>query len=191
MRCHVSRVLYTGWGDDNPVTRHLASAWLLLQPLLFSLIGAEVDTDKLDTQLLGLAAAVICAGLVIRLPVSQAAVLGGELSPRERVFVSLAWLPKATVQAAIGPIALDQAKQLLAATQPGLDCAQLTAGAGNSTAAVEACAMLGHGNTVLTVAVMAILITAPLGAVAIIMSGPRLLTASRSRGYEEQEEEGE
>ena len=187
----MSRVLYTGWGDDNPVTRHLASAWLLLQPLLFSLIGAEVDTDKLDTRLLGLAAAVICAGLAIRLPVSQAAVLGGELSPRERVFVSLAWLPKATVQAAIGPIALDQAKQLLAATQPGLDCAQLAAGAGNSTgelgAAMEACAMLGHGNTVLTVAVMAILITAPLGAVAIIMSGPRLLTASRGRGYEEQE----
>ena len=51
-----------GWGDDNPVTTHLATAWSLLQPLLFSLIGAEVDTDKLDTNVLGLAVVVIIIG---------------------------------------------------------------------------------------------------------------------------------
>ena len=51
-----------GWGDDNPVTSHLATAWTLLQPLLFSLIGAEVDTDKLDTNVLGLAVVVIIIG---------------------------------------------------------------------------------------------------------------------------------
>ena len=51
-----------GWGDDNPVTKNLASAWVLLQPLLFSLIGAEVDFDKLDTNVLGLALAVIFIG---------------------------------------------------------------------------------------------------------------------------------
>ena len=38
-------------------------------------------------------------GLVIRLMVSQLAVLGGDLSLKERLFVALAWLPKATVQA--------------------------------------------------------------------------------------------
>ena len=51
-----------GWGDDNPVTSALATAWTLLQPLLFSLIGAEVDTDKLDTNVLGLAVVVIMLG---------------------------------------------------------------------------------------------------------------------------------
>ena len=51
-----------GLGDDNPVTSHLATAWTLLQPLLFSLIGAEVDTDKLDTNVLGLAVVVIIIG---------------------------------------------------------------------------------------------------------------------------------
>ena len=33
---------------------------------------------------------------------------------RERLFVALAWLPKATVQAAMGPLALDKARQALA-----------------------------------------------------------------------------
>ena len=51
-----------GWGDDNEVTRRLASGWLVLQPLLFSLIGAEVDVEKLDTNVLGLAVLVICLG---------------------------------------------------------------------------------------------------------------------------------
>ena len=32
---------------------------------------------------------------------------------RERMFIALAWLPKATVQAAIGPLALDLATQAL------------------------------------------------------------------------------
>ena len=32
-----------GWGDDNPVAAHLASMWIVFQPLLFSLIGAEIQ----------------------------------------------------------------------------------------------------------------------------------------------------
>ena len=32
-----------GWGDSNPVTETLASLWVFFQPLLFSLIGAEVN----------------------------------------------------------------------------------------------------------------------------------------------------
>ena len=32
---------------------------------------------------------------------------------RERLFVSLAWIPKATVQAAVGPLALDMANQAI------------------------------------------------------------------------------
>ncbi|VEL31651.1 unnamed protein product [Protopolystoma xenopodis] len=42
------------------------------------------------------------------------AVTPSQLSWRERLFVAVAWLPKATVQAAIGPVALDTARQLQA-----------------------------------------------------------------------------
>ena len=129
-------------------------------------------------------------GLVVRLIISQLAVLGGDLSLKERLFVALAWLPKATVQAAIGPIALDKAKHLLASSYPDLDCstvsASLTMMAVNTTmppadgmstdiAPQTVCAWLEYGNIVLTVAVAVIIITAPIGAVAIMMSGPRLL----------------
>ena len=32
-----------GWGDDNPVSDYLAKMWVVFQPLLFSLIGAEIQ----------------------------------------------------------------------------------------------------------------------------------------------------
>ena len=152
-----------GWTDDNPVTAGLASAWTFLQPLLFSLIGAEVDLAKLDLNVLGLGVAVLCIGLVVRLVVSQLAVLGGDLNLQERIFVSLAWLPKATVQAAIGSLALDKAKNLLSATQSCTDQHQVN---GTQVMVMEpnledVCHMIEYGNIVLTVAVSVIIITAP------------------------------
>ena len=33
---------------------------------------------------------------------------------KEKLFISLAWLPKATVQAALGPVALGKAREALA-----------------------------------------------------------------------------
>ena len=37
-----------GWGDDNPVSAHLASLWIVFQPLLFSLIGAEIQVIRMS-----------------------------------------------------------------------------------------------------------------------------------------------
>ena len=74
-------------------------------------------------------------------------VAGSRLSGRERLFAVLAYLPKATVQAAIGGVPLAM----------GLAC----------------------GQVVLTVAVVAILVTAPLGALAIDLSFRRLLRRDR------------
>ena len=115
--------------------------------------------------------------------------LGGDLSLKERIFVSLAWLPKATVQAAIGPLALDKAKNLLSFSYPDQSCDNLMM-MDNSTNSTmtdldTACSMLEYGNIVLTVAVSVIIITAPIGAVAIMVSGPRLLTSSVSSSSQE------
>ena len=71
-------------------------------------------------------------------------VSGAHFSPKEKLFCVLGYLPKATVQAAIGGVPLAM----------GLGCGQI----------------------VLTVAVIAILVTAPLGALAIDRSYPKLLT---------------
>ena len=60
---------------------------------------------------LGLGAASILLALVVRITFSVLAVMCLPLNWKERLFVAIVWLPKATVQAAIGPIALDQARR--------------------------------------------------------------------------------
>jgi len=187
-----------GWGDKNPVTDTLASSWIILQPLLFGLIGTEIQIQALDFSTVGWGVVVLCCGLIIRLIVSFCAVMLGDLNLKERIFVALAWLPKATVQAAIGPLALDKAKQTLATQFPSQDCTFLSEmeleapllgtipGALNSTvestlmegeseALKTICNMIEYGDRVLTIAVLVILITAPIGAVAIMTGGPKLL----------------
>jgi NhaP-type Na+/H+ or K+/H+ antiporter len=200
-----------GWGDNNPVTQALATAWLVLQPLLFGLIGTEIQVTALDMGTVGWGVVVLCCGLAIRLIVSYGAVMMGDLNMKERVSVSLAWLPKATVQAAIGPLALDKAKQALASKFPGQDCnpvmvssmhiteplsgATLVRDMVNGTMVegysgdggnmlANICDMVTYGDKVLTIAVLVILITAPIGAVAIMTGGPKLLEKEKKEEEE-------
>lgn len=191
-----------GWGDSNPVSQALASGWVVLQPLLFGLIGTEIQMAALELDTVGWGVVVLCCGITVRVIVSYSAVMWGDLTHRERCFVALAWLPKATVQAAIGPLALDKAKQALVDRFPGQDCGLVGAsdftvmeelpgavlvsemvngslvqgysGEGGDLL-VNLCEMVTLGERVLTIAVLVILITAPIGAVAIMTGGPRLL----------------
>lgn len=71
----------------------------------------------------------------------------------EKLFVSVAWLPKATVQAAIGGEILDMA---IANKAPAM--------------------YVGWGKDIVTLAVLAILVTAPIGAIGISIVGPKWLT---------------
>ena len=56
---------------------------------------------------------VLMTGLSARLLAAFGAVFGGSNNIKEKIFISLAWLPKATVQAALGPVALGKARDLL------------------------------------------------------------------------------
>ena len=95
-----------------------------------------------------------------RIIASYLAVGCGDLTAKERIFVALAWLPKATVQAAVGGQAIDDARKL-------------TPGDGLTLDDIEH--YKGLGLKVLTISVLAILITAPIGAIAIKLSAPSLL----------------
>ena len=103
-----------GWGDNNPVSESLAHMWIIFQPLLFSLIGAEIQVMEMSLSTVGWGLLVLLAGLSSRTVAAYLAVSGGENNYKEKIFVSLAWLPKATVQAALGPVALGKAKESLA-----------------------------------------------------------------------------
>ena len=150
-----------GWGDHNPVTKTFQRMWIILQPVIFALIGTEIQVDKINFQTLGLSIAVLAIALVIRMCGTYIAVMGGELNVKEKIFMAIAWLPKATVQAALGPIFLDNVKKFIEKGQFDE--------VGNPDEWIT------MGNDILTLAVLSILITAPLGAVLILALGPTLL----------------
>lgn len=116
--------------------------WVFAEVLLFTLVGASVDISYVSSA--GLAAVIlIFAVLVFRMLGVCLCMAGTKLNWKERIFCMLAYMPKATVQAAIGGLPMAM----------GLLC----------------------GKIVLTVAVLAIFITAPLGAFLIDATYQKLL----------------
>ncbi|MEM9378814.1 MAG: cation:proton antiporter [Planctomycetota bacterium] len=133
--------------------RSYGSVWVLAELLLFVYIGTEVKLDVLDASLVGIGLVILAVGLAARSIGVWLALLGSDLSTRERLFCVIAYWPKATVQAAMGAVPLSMV----------LD--------GRTNSMTEA-----SGETILAVAVFAIVVTAPLGAIGIQLAGPRLLT---------------
>ena len=117
--------------------------WLAAELLLFVLVGAAVDI-RFTLQAGFSAVLMIGVGLVCRAMGVWLCLVGTGLTSRERLYCIIAYMPKATVQAAIGSVPLSL----------GLPC----------------------GRLVLSVAVLSILITAPLGAIGMDMSYKHLLT---------------
>ena len=108
--------------------------WIGAEVLLFVLVGAAVDIRY--TLSAGFAAILmIFIALAIRSVGVLISLIKTPLTGKEKLFIVVAYLPKATVQAAIGSVPL--------------------------------AAGLSSGNIILSVAVMGILITAPMGAIGI------------------------
>lgn len=131
---------------DSQTSTNLATKfgnlWVGAEILLFVLVGAAVDIRY--TLQAGLSAIIlIIFALIIRSIGVSLCLIKTKLNFKERLFCIIAYLPKATVQAAIGSVALSA----------GLPC----------------------GNIILSVAVLAIIITAPIGAIGIDKSYSFLL----------------
>ncbi|XP_069956725.1 sodium/hydrogen exchanger 9B2-like isoform X2 [Cherax quadricarinatus] len=150
-----------GWhrlGTEDPdVSANYRFMWEIFQPILFASIGAEIDIGATDPATIGWGLLALLIGVSFRIATSFVVVMGASFTAWERLFIAIAWFPKATVQAAIGSQALDHV------LQHGGEDKELI-----------------RGQQVVTIAVMAILLTAPLGAVAIRYTGPRLLTKKLS-----------
>ena len=116
------------------LSQKFGKLWLAAEVILFVLVGAAVDIRY--TLAAGLPALLmIFVALAFRMVGVLICVAHTSLTWKERLFCVIAYLPKATVQAAIGSVPL----------AAGLAC----------------------GNIVLSVAVLAIVVTAPLGAIGI------------------------
>lgn len=79
--------------------------WVAAELMLFVLLGAVVDISQIKGAGL-LIAILVLAGLVFRSMGVLISLLKTKLNRRERLFCTLAYLPKATVQAAIGALPL-------------------------------------------------------------------------------------
>ena len=131
--------------DDGVVERlseKFAKLWIFAEILLFVLVGAEVDI-KYMTNIGVVGVVLIILGLLIRSIGVFISVKESNLNKKEKLFTIFAYTPKATVQAAIGSVALTN----------GLD----------------------SGMPILSIAVLGIIITAPLGAILIDNSYKKLL----------------
>lgn len=117
--------------------------WVVAEMLLFVLVGALVDVSVLLN--VGLKAIIlIMISLVFRMFAVYVATLKTNLNTKEKLYAGFSYLPKATVQAAIGAIPLSLG--------------------------------LAHGELILMVSVLAIVITAPLGAILMDKTYNKFLT---------------
>jgi solute carrier family 9B (sodium/hydrogen exchanger), member 1/2 len=124
------------------ISQKLKSLWVFAELLLFVLVGAQVNIHvALKAGLAG--ALVIFVGLIFRSAGTYVSLFGTPFTWREKLFCVVAYIPKATVQAAIS--------------------------------AVPLAAGVSSGEVILAVAVLSIILTAPLGAIGIKVFGERIL----------------
>ncbi|MCH5179608.1 MAG: cation:proton antiporter [Erysipelotrichales bacterium] len=132
--------------NNKEISERLSSKfnklWVGAEIMLFVLVGATIDLQFVSKTALP-AILLIFGSLCFRMLGVYISLIRTKLTIKERLFCMFSYIPKATVQAAIGGIPLSL----------GLSC----------------------GNTVLTVAAIAIIITAPLGAFLIDITHKKLL----------------
>ena len=122
--------------------------WLAAEVVLFVLVGAAVDIRYTLTAG-GAAVLMIAVALVFRAIGVSICLLGTGLKKKEKRFCVIAYLPKATVQAAIGSVPMAMG--------------------------------LPSGKMILSVAVLGILITAPLGALGMDLTYRKCLEREESK----------
>nr|CAD7586132.1 unnamed protein product [Timema genevievae] len=145
-----------GWEiEDNPVATAFEIFWMLFEPVLFGLTGTQIKINELEAHTVMLCFACLVSGILIRVVATVFVAIGSQLNLKEKIFVALSWMSKASVQAALGPVALNSVRS-------GSD------------------EQKGYAEMVLMMCVLSILLTAPTGAILISLSGSRLLKKTLS-----------
>ncbi|XP_075399654.1 sodium/hydrogen exchanger 9B1 [Tenrec ecaudatus] len=141
------------------VQKIIASLWNVFQPLLFGLVGSEVSVSSLPSNAIGVCVATLSLALLVRIFATFLLMCFTGFNFKEKIFIALAWMPKATVQAVLGPLALETARN------------------------GEHRHLEGYAQNVMTLAFLAILITAPNGALLIGILGPKMLARGDPKHY--------
>jgi NhaP-type Na+/H+ or K+/H+ antiporter len=89
-------VSYRMWGEDKP-TAELGWVWFFITPLFFGSVGATLILSKIKSYFLGYGAVCIFVGLFVRIIAVLLISLTKDYTNKERMFMAVSWLPKATV----------------------------------------------------------------------------------------------
>ena len=135
-------ILFKNKEKSKDLSKGYNNLWLFFEIILFVLVGASIDFSYALSNAF-VAIIIVLIGLLFRTIGVCLCLIRTNLTYKERIFTIIAYIPKATVQASIGGIALSL----------GLPC----------------------GSIILTVSVIAILLTAPIGALLIDNLAKKLL----------------
>jgi len=150
----------------GPECEHwMHSIWVwVMEPMLFSTVGSLLDFSQLQGGTVPKAVAIVCCGLAVRVCLTFLVMGGSRFSIKEKLYFSIGWTPKATVQAALSaaPLTLIEKYKV---------------GADNYDEWVQ------WGNDILTTGLFAIIICGTCGTAAAQFFAPRLLKRGKiSRG---------
>jgi len=119
------------------------------------LVGTTFYFPQLSGDTVGECCAIIIIGSFVRIVAAYYTVSWSKLANKEKAFVGIAWLPKATIQAALGGVLLAKAESDDKYDKYKED-----------------------GLIILTGSVFSILLTAPIGSILLTLFGPKLLQKS-------------
>ena len=143
------------------IERGLSVLWsLIFEPLLFGSIGFSLQFDLISNDILFKSIALVLLGVFCRMMVAYIVTHGSKFTRKERLFIAVAWLPKATVQAALCFIPLNHVSQSLPTEHSIYD------------------EYMTWSKHICSVAILSICITAPLGLFTIGYFGKRWLSQS-------------
>ncbi|KAJ8968681.1 hypothetical protein NQ314_002172, partial [Rhamnusium bicolor] len=149
-----------GWEiDENPAATAFEIFWLVIQPILFGYTGARIKFNELDGSVVSISLGILVGAVLLRILSTILIGFGCKLNLKEKVFVSISWMCKAIVQAALGPVALTMVEH---GTEEYV-----------------------YAEKILTTCILSIIVTAPTGALLTTLLGPHLLTKGRVPGLQE------
>ena len=143
---------------QHRVEEQISRMWMVLfEPLMFAFIGTALNFKNIPSSSIGKSFLIIGIGSLARLGIAFGVTYRSSLSLKERVFVSLAWLPKATVQAALCSLPLSRVKDTMVADSESYPN------------------YVNYAELIQSTAILAICVTAPVGVLCIKVFGKKLL----------------
>ncbi|CAG9771291.1 unnamed protein product [Ceutorhynchus assimilis] len=153
----VSLIFWTkqGWSiEDNPASTAFEIFWMIVEPVLFGITGAQLKFEELHGTVVLIGVGILILGVIVRILATLVTGIGCGLNLKEKLFCAIAWMPKATVQAALAPIVLSQV--------PDTNSEEHR-----------------YAKKIVTVCILSIMITTTIGAALVTLLGSRLLRKTK------------